>query len=263
MHGWICPECGFVITNDAEEGVLRQEELEELQEQQQRAAEKAARQQRKVPRPPVQRKSTVSAGSILGKIVYGLFAAGLTGFVLLLALGIALTIPETMDSIENYEETDPPELDVAEMGDPIRAGDQLIWITEVFEPEWEGLSAPAGGKYIAVCYESGGSENVEYLESPVWGCLSDSTACTYVLPLYTSELTEDEKIYSMLYDKGVTYDFSEDEGILIYLVSEDSSDFMLYLVTGVPNGYGKTSVLAEACYTIPLTLTEEGEGAAT
>ena len=263
MHGWICPECGFVVTNDAEEGMLRQEELEELQEKQRRTAERTASPQRNVRRSSAKKKGNAGPGHILGKLIYGLFAAGLTGFVLLLSLGLVLTVPETLESIQRNSMTASPELDVAEMGEPVRAGEQIIWIEEAFEPEWEGLSAPEGGKYIAVRFGASGRDGIESLESPAWACLCDGASGSYILPLFPSELTEDEKVYSMLYDKGVTHDFSEDEGILIYLVSEDASDFMLYLVTGEPNGYGQTAVLAEACYTIPLTLTEEGEEAAT
>ncbi|MBQ8686957.1 MAG: hypothetical protein IJ512_00250 [Ruminococcus sp.] len=268
LNGWICPECGFVITAGDEESAIHQEKLELLQEQQQKAAARQARryssQSRHTSRPAASQQSASGMGSLIGKVIYRLICSGLLILVVFLGIGIGVFIPETMRSIEKNSDMEKPSITIEEMNKPIRAGEFSIRITQAFFPEWEEIETPEHGRYLAVRYETRGENEDDFLQDPsdvAWACLFDKTASSYLMPLYTTEMTDDDEVYSMLYGKGVMYDLSRDEGILIFLVTEPVSEYELYIVTGEENGYGQTDVLAETCCSVPLTVTEEEEEA--
>ncbi len=267
MHGWICPGCGKVITDGDEKTVRAQESLEASLNQQKKAsgrpaAARSVNQPRSTPSRPA---ASWSGSSIIGKVLYRLICTGLLVLVLILGLGIALMAPEMIESIRKNSDVEVPSVMAAEMNEDLCAGEYVIRITEVFVPEWEELSVPENGEYLAVRYETRGEDEEDPLGDPsdiTWASLYDKTSCTYLLPLFATDLTEDDEVYSKLYDMGVSHDLSYEKGILVFLVQEPADSYDLYLVTGEENGYGMTDVLADICYTIPLTLTEEGEGAA-
>ncbi len=266
--GWICPECGWVVTG-SEDPEPSFEGFRSVQEEQtpsdtQTLEQKRQQMQKRLQEAQKSASQTINQADVavvkgaISKLFRWVMIVSLATLVFLLGIGVAIEFQEVAPYLDKEQVQIVHRS--AEMNDllPVNS-DFTLCVTQAYEGEWDGIESPDGGRYIAVRYEvAGDSEDGTWLSDVAWACLYDATADAYLTQLFTSDIAgEDDALMQMLYENGVGYSLNENGGVAVFLAQEELHDYELYLVCGKSDGYGFDTFVTEQTYRIPLTLTEQ------
>lgn len=247
QNGWICPYCHFIVSGSAESNVMEQEQAEQRNREFQR-----------------EKHRSDAARDIKWYLKKRLIGSGITilvVFVLLLGIGIGMKVPELIELKNKTQESrEITQLD-ARMNENIHIESFNIKITEAFTVHCDELPEPKSGSYLAVKYEIRGRnrENAaQKLSDTAWAGLHSLESDAYLLPLYISDVVGSNKTASVLTDAGVTDLLDNEEGILLFLVTDDSrQSYELCLFSGEENGFNQYNTLVSERYNIPLKIEKQ------
>lgn len=252
LHGWICPNCGFLLhDNNYSTGAAPEIHVQQPEPRVSDFPERRIRPQN------ISRHSSASRSNrIFRKVLSVLFFLVTIPLVILLGIGIALEIPDVMEKSEILNSDVQVECTYAEMNDEISIGTDVIKITEAYLFEREEFPFPRGGKYIAVRFESSSGK----LYDKAWPVIYDADEGRYVKPLYLNDIAGNDDLYMKLVDEDTAYKFNDTEGVLIFLVKKSSEDFTLNVYSGQNTGYGIYDTQVDAICRIPLVIEEKSGG---
>lgn len=252
LHGWICPECGFLqYDNNNSAGAVPEMPV---QQQEPRVSDIPERRIR--PQNTSRHSGASRSNRIFRKVLSVIFFLVTIPLVLLMGIGIALEIPDIMEKSEMQNSDVQIECTYAEINDEISVGTDVIRITDAYLFEREEFPFPRGGKYIAVRFES----NSEKIYDKAWPVICDADEGRYVKPLYLNDIAGNDDLYAKLIDEDIAYKFNDTEGVLIFLVKESSENFTLNVYSGKNTGYGIYDTQVDAICRIPLAIEEKSGG---
>lgn len=247
QNGWLCPYCHFIISGSAESKVMEQEQIELQNKEYQRNKRKSA--------------ASENIKQYLKKRIIGGIVTVLLLLVLLLGIGIGKKSPELIELKNKTQESrEITQLD-ARMNENIHIESFNIKITEAFTVHCDELPEPKSGSYLAVRYETSGrnkEDMAQQLSDTAWAGLHSLESDAYLLPLYISDVVGSNKTASVLTDAGVTDLLDNEEGILLFLVTDDSrQSYELCLFSGEENGFNQYNTLVSERYNIPLKIEKQ------
>lgn len=249
QNGWICPYCHYIISGSAESSVMQQEQIELQNKEYQRRKRKSA-----------------ASDNIKWYLKKRLIGSGITIlllFVLLLGIGIGKKVPELIElNNKTKESQEIANLD-AQMNETIHIGSFNIKITEAFTVHCDELPEPESGRYLAVRYETSGrnkEDMIQKLSDIAWAGLHSVESDAYLLPLYISDVVGSDNTAKALRNAGVTDSLDNEEGILLFLVTESQQSYELCLFSGEENGFNQYNTLVSERYNISLDIeTQAGD----
>lgn len=252
LHGWICPNCGFLLHDNN----YSTESVPEIPLQQSEPRVSDVPERKINPESTSRHSSASRSNRIFKKVLSVIFFSVTIPLVILLGFGIAFEIPDIMEKSEMQSREVQIECSYADINDEISIDSDIIKITEAYIFEREEFPFPKGGKYIAVRFESSSYD----LYDKAWPVLYDADEGRYIKPLYLNDIAGNDELYAKLLDEDAAYKFNDTEGVLIFLVKESSENFTLNVYSGQNTGYGIFDTEVDAICRIPLTIEEKSGG---